>query len=166
MSKIYQHSILGVSLLFYISNGIAGGFQIHEQNASLGDVHAGYASDNTDASVSFYNPAALTDILEAKTTSSAVTVANKIYFKGDASAESFPTTENPPIYQAGKTDTKGLHLIPALHYAAPINSRMAFGLSIVSPYAAVVEWSKKAFTRYNVTENGIKRSGPNKISSP
>ncbi len=135
---------------------MAGGFQMHEQNASVGDVHAGYAVDNHDASVNFYNSAALTDILEAKTTSSAVTVANAVFFKGTTSLEANPSNVNPPVTASGETSAKGLHVIPSLHYATPINSHTAFGLSVVSPFAAELSWSEKAFTRYNSTTNGIK----------
>ncbi len=134
----------------------AGGFQMHEQNASVGDVHAGYAVDSHDASVSFYNSAALTEILESKTTTSAVTVANFMSFKGSTLLETSPAMPEPPIVASGTASTKGVHVIPAMHYATPINNKYAFGLSIASPFAAELAWSDKAFTRYNTTLNGIK----------
>lgn len=134
----------------------AGGFQLHEQNASVGDVHAGYAVDSHDASVSFYNSAGLTEILEAKTTTSAVTVANYVSFKGETSIETFPTNSYPAVTNSGEVSTKGIHVIPSLHYATPINNQYAFGLSIASPFAAELSWSNKDFTRYNTTTNGIK----------
>ncbi|MBP9722108.1 MAG: outer membrane protein transport protein [Gammaproteobacteria bacterium] len=145
-----------LSLLFCSYNlAHAGGFQMHEQNASVGDVHAGYAVDTYDASVNFYNSAALTEILNAKTTTSAVTVANFVSFKGSTAVEA-TTLSSPPIYGSGETSTKGLHVIPSMHYATPINDKYAFGISLASPFAAELEWSDKAFTRYNTTLNGIK----------
>ena len=156
-------SSLSVNTLILLNTSIpvvfAGGFQMHEQNGSVGDVHAGYAVDNHDASVSFYNSAALTDILEPQTTNSAVTVASKLSFKGSTSLEITEAASSgayPPVVGTGQTSTSGVNVIPSLHYAAPISNNYAFGLSIVAPFASELSWSEKAFTRYNATTNGIK----------
>ena len=157
-SSKYSFLTINTILLLNVTSttAYAGGFQMHEQNGSVGDVHAGYAVDNDDASVNFYNPAALTDILEAKTTTSAVTVANSVSFKGSTSLEANPKNTYAPVVASGRASTEGLHVIPSVHYATPINNQFAFGLSVVSPFAAELSWSKKAFTRYNSTTNGIK----------
>lgn len=143
-------------LLIQTNSSFAGAFQMHEQNASLGDVHAGYSVYTKDPSISFYNPAGLVDILTPKATNSAVTVASRMSFKGNTVLEMAYDNPNPPITFSGKTKTNGVHFIPALHYAMPINERFAFGLSIASPFAAELDWSDKGFTRFNSTHNAIK----------
>lgn len=144
-----------------LNNTYAGGYQMHEQNGSLGDVHAGYSVDSHDASTNFFNPAGLTEITHSETTSSAVTVASMVKFKGETKLQSNPGVVNPvtgqpdSIQSYGKASVNGVHLIPSIHYAAPINDKFAFGLSIASPFAAEIDWSDKKFTKYNSTLNGI-----------
>lgn len=145
--------------LININNIWAGGFQMHEQNASLGDVHAGHSVITNDASIGFYNPAGLIEILSPKATNSAVTVANNLSFRGKTVVSTNPSPDPanyPPLSSEGKVTTSGTHVIPALHFATPINNRFAFGLSVASPFAAELAWSQKAFTRFNTTQNGIK----------
>ena len=158
--KMNRHIIfVTLPLCSIINFSYAGGFQMHEQNASIGDVHANHSVNTKDASVNFYNPAGLTDILESTVTNSAVTVANKISFKGYSVVKTDPEPDPrfyPPISGSGKSSTDGLHVIPALHYATPINDKFAFGLSVASPFAAELDWPNKNFTRYNSTLNGIK----------
>lgn len=145
---------LSFPIFFSINSTMAGGFQLHEQNASLGDVHAGYSVDAKDASTNFYNAAGLTDILDSITTTSAVTAASNVSFKGQSTIKTVPEL-GQPIVGSGSASTNGFNLIPSLHYATPINDKLAFGLSIVSPFASEIDWSNKDFTRYNSTLNGI-----------
>lgn len=145
---------LSLPIFISINTAIAGGFQLHEQNGSLGDVHAGYSVDAKDASTNFYNAAGLTEILDSTTTTSAVTAASSVSFKGKSVIKTVPEF-GQPIIGSGNTSTSGLNVIPSLHYATPINNRLAFGLSIVSPFASEIDWSNKDFTRYNSTSNGI-----------
>lgn len=155
--KIKAIAILPVIINF--SHVYAGGFQMHEQNANLGDVHAAYAVNTSDASISFYNPAGLIEILSPKATNSAVTVSSNVSFKGRTSVTTNPAPDAslyPPVTGTGKVSTKGLNVIPALHFATPINDKFAFGLSIASPFAAELKWSADKFTRYNSTNNSIK----------
>lgn len=156
-SKCFKLFLVVISTNF-LNNLYAGGFQMHEQNASLGDVHAGYAVSAQDASVSFYNSALLTEITRSKATSSAVTAANMVRFKGTTSLETYPSmgVSDPARVDAGSATTRGVHVIPAMHYAIPINNKFAFGLSIASPFAAEISWPDQKFTKYNSTLNGIK----------
>ena len=157
--KNINQTILTLPLLLGINNIFAGGFQMHEQNAQLGDVHAGYSVNTDDASINFYNPAGLIDITEALTTTSAVTVANNISFTGNTRVNTYPEPSSPghlPFTANGSASTNGLHVIPGAHFAKPLSENLAFGFSIASPYAAELQWSDNSFTRYNTTLNGIK----------
>jgi long-chain fatty acid transport protein len=146
--------------LLSISNSFAGGFQMHEQNASLGDVHASNSVIANDASIGFYNPAGLIDIETPKVTVATVAVTNNMSFKGQTIVDTNPPSDNPiaypPVIGSGKVSTNGLHVIPSMHFATPINDRFAFGLSIASPFAAELGWSDNKFTRFNTTQNAIK----------
>lgn len=157
--NIHNKKLLTLPILICSTNLFAGGFQMHEQNAQLGDVHAGYSVATDDASVNFYNPAGLMDIKETLTTTSAVTVANNISFKGNIRVNTFPEPMSPghsPYTANGSAQTNGLHVIPGVHFAKPISDNMTFGFSVASPFAAELEWSDSSFTRYNTTLNGIK----------
>ncbi len=159
-SKLLKLCFLTTPLLFISNSASSGGFQIFEQNGSLGDVHAGYAVDAQNASIGFYNAAGLTHIENPQFVSSNIIVNNQVQFTGNTAIEVYTGLNtgkmNPPIHHSGETESRGTHIIPAIHYARPINSEWTYGFSITAPFAAELDWSEQDFTRYNTTHNGIK----------
>lgn len=150
---------LSFPIVLNFNSTFAGSYQMHEQNGSVGDVHSGYTVDTSDASINFYNPAGLTEILDSITTTAAVTAASNVSFTGRSRVNTYPEPDPRfygPITGSGKVSASGLNVIPSAHFARPINDKLAFGFSIASPFGAELEWDKKLFTRFNTTLNGIK----------
>ena len=123
----------------------AASFQILEQSpAHLGKAFAGTASDISDASSVFFNPAGISE-LDAST----ITVgANAIFTQAE-----FNDTDSNTGGAEGKTDETGY--VPNVYWVTPINERTTFGLGINAPYGLASDYDDDWIGRYLATHSEL-----------
>ncbi|MEO8401676.1 MAG: outer membrane protein transport protein [Gammaproteobacteria bacterium] len=128
----------------------AAGFQLWEQDgASIGNYHAGRAASAEDASTAYYNPAGLIKIHNQQIVAALDPIMTDIDFRGTVgvSTAGIGTIGPQPVVAQGGN----FALIPAFHYAAPINNRLVFGLSLVAPFGLKTSYGSSTFARYAAT---------------
>lgn len=145
--KLCAFSIAAVS-----AQANASGFQLWEQDAaSIGNFHAGYAAKAEDASTAFYNPAGLSRLDHKQVIFGATAIAPSFKYKGNVSLNVINNFELlPTVAQGGVFKT-----VPMFHYAAPINDRIGFGLSIVVPFGLATNYGQSTPMRYAATESSV-----------
>ena len=133
----------------------AASFQILEQSpAHLGKAFAGTASDISDASSVFFNPAGISDL-----DGSVITLgANAIFTKSE-----FNNTNSNTNGAAGETDETGY--VPNLYWVTPINERIAFGLGVNAPYGLASDYDDDWVGRYLATHSELEVVNVNAVLS-
>lgn len=131
----------------------ASGFALIEQSVSgLGNAFAGGAAATDDASVQFFNPAALTELSGTQ-----VSLAGHFIMPSaklvNASA-SVVTLGNIPV--TGTVDDAGVSaLVPNFYYARDLNSQLKFGLGINAPFGLATEYDKTWIGRYHAIKSEV-----------
>jgi long-chain fatty acid transport protein len=136
-------------------SAFAAAFQLWEQDgATVGNYHAGRAAEAADASTGYYNPAGLVRIHNQQLVLGLDPVLTDFQFNGtvDVSTIGLPDTDGP---QPASAQGGNFALIPDLSYSTPINDRLTFGLSIVSPFGLKTNYGASAPTRYVTTETSL-----------
>lgn len=120
-------------------------FQILEQSpAHLGNAFAGTASDISDASSVFFNPAAI-----GRLNGTALSIgANAIFTKAEFSNENSNTNGIE-----SKTDEIGY--VPNIYWATPLSERLTLGLGLNAPYGLASEYDKAWMGRYLATHSEL-----------
>ena len=114
------------------SVSFASGYKINEQSAAgMGTAHAGRAAMAEDASVVFYNPAAMTELDRAQFTGGFTYISADGEFEGqgtDIAGNPITGGDDTDPYSDGG-DYLGEAFIPFLYYVQPINEQLSFGLA-------------------------------------
>nr|WP_133131170.1 outer membrane protein transport protein [Legionella yabuuchiae] len=148
-----RRSYLSTAILAALASSAvnAGGFSLYTEGsgAAIGNYAAGIAAEVADASIGWYNPAGLVFLDKEQVVLSGVGVFPSTKLSGTST---FSTTGLPPYIQtfSGLEASKDA-LVPAFHYALPLNERAAFGLSVVSPFGLSTEYSTTSPVRYAAT---------------
>jgi len=150
-------ALAGLATLASLPAGVvhSGGFALIEHGASgLGNAYAGASATASDASTAWFNPAGLSE-LNGRTIAIAghvVTAQTDFTNRGTAQPGvlgggdiSGPDTSSP-----GTTA-----VLPNLYYAAPVNDRWNYGLSIGVPFGSSTEYERDWVGRYTTVESGI-----------
>lgn len=128
----------------------AAAFQLWEQDgASIGNYHAGRAAEAPDASTAYYNPAGLIRIHNQEVVFALDPVLTDFRFKGTLNDNTQNVGTVGPI--AGTAQGGHFNVLPSLNYAAPLNDRVVFGFSIVSPFGLETSYGNSSFVRYAAT---------------
>ena len=151
-------SLSALGLLGVHGVAFAAAFQLWEQDgASIGNYHAGRAATAEDASTAFYNPAGLVRIKNQQVVFGLVPVVTDIKFRGTvdllntADPGNILRSGNQPAVAQGGT----FNLIPDLHYAAPINDVLVFGLSMAAPFGLATDYGSSSVARYAATRTAL-----------
>jgi long-chain fatty acid transport protein len=116
---------------------MASGYKLNEQSAAgMGTAHAGRAAMAEDASVVFYNPAAMTELDRAQLTAGFTYIKGNGEFTGDATnaaGEKITGADDADPYSDGG-NYLGEAFIPFVYYVQPINDKFSVGLGIFSPF--------------------------------
>lgn len=154
--------VAGISFALFSFSGesFASGFQLFEQNAvNMGDFGAGGAAIAEDASTAYYNPAGLTRICHQQLVLSTDAVITDQKFSGTNIWTPNNNPLVPPTFafrEAGNNvQGGGTNFIPALHYAAPITDRFAFGFSIGAPFGLQTNYPQTSILRYSATNTKL-----------
>lgn len=122
----------------------ASGYKLNEQSAAgMGTAHAGRAAMAEDASVVFYNPAAMNE-LDAPVLTAGFTYINGVgEFTGNATDVSgaLPITgaDGDDAYSNGG-NYLGESFIPFFYYANPITEKFAVGLGVFVPFGTNTDY--------------------------
>jgi len=128
------------------SSALASAFQIWEQDgASVGNYHAGRAAIANDATTAYYNPAGILRIPNQQIVVSDVGILTDIRYRGTVGVSTnitgagiFPVGPPTNVTAQGGTFSQA----PDLHYVAPINNYVGFGLSIVAPFGLRTDYGR------------------------
>jgi long-chain fatty acid transport protein len=116
---------------------MASGYKLNEQSAAgMGTAHAGRAAMAEDASVVFYNPAAMTELDRAQITGGFTYIKGNGEFTGEAvnpgKGKITGANDSDPYTDGG--NYLGEAFIPFVYYVRPINEKLSFGLGIFAPF--------------------------------
>lgn len=133
----------------------AGAFSLYTESsaAAVGNYAAGIAAEAVDASTAWYNPAGLVLLKKPEVLFSGVGVLPSTQLSG---VSTFDTIGFDP-YRQSFQDLQGAEsaLVPALHYALPLENGRAFGLSIVAPFGLSTDWGNESPLRYAATRTEL-----------
>lgn len=143
-----------VSMLTAVSGHVlAAGFQLFEYNGvSAGNAGAGGAAIAEDASTGFINPAGLTNLNNQQLVLSSTFVMAKTNFEGTST---WRYNNTLPFQSSGASKGNDNAIIPAFHYAVPINPAIVFGFGVTVPFGLSTKYSPDAFTRYAATTSEL-----------
>lgn len=135
-------------------HAMAAAFQLWETDAAtIGNYHAGAASEAGDASTSFYNPAGLVLIKNQQAILGGNNFLTDFRFKGTLSDDQLTDLSTPQPVQA---QGGGYKFVPFGHYAAPINDSLVFGVSLVVPFGLQTNYGTDTILRYAATLTSVK----------
>lgn len=134
----------------------AGGFSLYtESNGyAVGNYAAGIAAEAADASTGWYNPAGLVLLHHQQAILAGVGVFPVSKLTGTATYTTLSGIPYPfNVYPQSFSGINGAEDagVPSFHYALPFSDRIAFGLSVVSPFGLSTEWSRTDPMRYQAT---------------
>lgn len=119
------------------SVAMASGYKLNEQSAAgMGTAHAGRAAMAEDASVVFYNPAAMTQLDRAQLTAGFTYINGYGEFTGNATnvgGLDITGADDADPYSDGG-NYLGESFIPFFYYARPINEKFSVGLGVFTPF--------------------------------
>ncbi|MEH6345854.1 MAG: outer membrane protein transport protein [Bermanella sp.] len=122
------------------SVGMASGYKINEQSAAgMGTAHAGRAAMATDASVVYYNPAAMTELDRAQFSGGFTYINADGEFEGSSVNGAQLPSEFEGYDNGG--DYLGEAFIPFFYYVQPINDQLSFGLGVFTPFGTNTDYS-------------------------
>ncbi len=130
----------------------AAGFALIEQSGSgLGNAYAGGAAAIDDASVQFFNPAALTEVAGTQVSMA----GHYIMPRGNISGAS--VTRSPGnISYTGTIDDAGVNgFVPNFYYARDLNASLKFGLGISVPFGLSTEYDESWIGRYHALKSAV-----------
>lgn len=149
----YRNLLLVLALGSYAGSALASGFALIEQSASgMGNAFAGGAAATDDASVQFYNPAALTEIkgTQASAAGHYIMPSAKL---SNASAR-VVTLGNAPY--TGSVDDAGVNgFVPNFYYTRDLNSQTKFGFALNVPFGLSTEYDAGWIGRYHAIKSAV-----------
>lgn len=141
------------SLFVYSSHAMAAAFQLWEQDAaSVGNFHAGYAAAAFDASTAFYNPAGINRFKEQQFVLAGDAIVTDFKYRGTVGVNTIENGMLMPVNAQGGN----FAMIGAMHYVAPYNDTIAFGLSVDAPFGLKVNYGKQTPLQYASTVTSVR----------
>ena len=160
--KISSKLFLIIFIIFNPIKTFAAGFAVDAHSAAgLANSHAGETTGAHDISDSYANPAVLSDITSPQLSISGSYIKVNIdddngsgkYIGGSAIASS-------------KNDNAGVDaMVPAFHFAAPINKTLTAGISITAPFALQTQYNQNWSGRYQAVNSKITTTNINPMLS-
>jgi len=127
------------------SLSMASGYKLNEQSAGgMGTAHAGRAAMAEDASVVFYNPAAMTELESAQLTAGFTYINGYGEFQGNATnaaGETITGADDSDPYNDGG-NFLGEAFIPFFYYTRPINEKLSVGLGVFTPFGTNTDYDE------------------------
>lgn len=150
---------LSLALCLNVLSGVAAasGFALIEQSASgLGNAFAAGAAATDDASVQFFNPAAMTELSGTQVSLAGHYIMPSAKLtNGKAEVMAIGGT---PVNRTvdGTVDDAGVNgLVPNFYYMRDLNTLTKFGLGINAPFGLATEYDKTWIGRYQAIKSEV-----------
>ncbi len=145
--------LLVFCLLDFPCAAYASGFALIEQSVSgLGNAFAAGAAATDDASVQYFNPAAMTELSGTR-----ISLAGHYIMpsaKLTNAQATVVTLGNIPV--TGTVDDAGVNgLVPNFYYVRDVNTQTKFGLGINAPFGLATEYDKTWIGRYHAIKSKV-----------
>ncbi len=149
----YKTLLLVLAVSSHAGSAMASGFALIEQSASgLGNAFAGGAAATDDASVQFYNPAALTEIKGTRASAAGHYIMPSAKMS-NASAR-VVTLGNIPY--TGSTGDGGVNgFVPNFYYTRDLDSQLKFGFAVNVPFGLSTEYDAGWIGRYHALKSAV-----------
>jgi len=151
LPAIYFYAISLTIITPHFANAAA--FADHEQGATgSGTALAGVAAASDDISLSYWNPALLTN------TNKTALYINGSYVSPDFNVSNINATDASTLYTSSNSgsDPGRSALLPSLYFATPISSKAILGISLNVPFAVSSQYDDDWAGRYYSTKNEVK----------
>lgn len=153
LPRVYGLSPIVLCLSCFSGAVAASGFALIEQSASgLGNAFAGGAAATDDASVQFFNPAAMTEL-----TGTQISLAGHYIMpsaKPTNASATVVTLGGAPV--TGTVDDAGENkLVPNFYYARDLSPLVKFGLGINAPFGLATEYEATWIGRYHAIRSEV-----------
>lgn len=137
---------IAVSALMALSGAASGAsFQLLEQSpAHLGKAFAGTASDITDASTVFFNPAGMSQLDGASATVGLNVVSTEATF-----------TDNGSSFSGGNGTTDEYGYIPNVYATLPLSDAFSIGFGVTAPFGLASRFDEEWVGRYSATDSEL-----------
>ena len=153
----------GFLLLYASSVTQAGGFSLYTEGSvsAVQNFAAGVAAEGRDASVGWYNPAALVLLKKAELVGGGVGVLPVARLTGTSSLYQIDPIDNETLYGPYQETFENLNgareaIVPNIHFALPANGRVVYGVSVVSPMGLATNWPGTSAVRYAATYSNLR----------
>lgn len=148
-----------LAMLLLSTPSFAGAFSLYtEASASaVGNYAAGVAAEGRDASIGWYNPAALVLLHQTEVVGGVVGVSPTANLSGQASfyqnggAGFLQYRENFQNLNGGREA-----IVPNFHLAIPVGERVTYGFSAVAPMGLATNWPQDSALRYAGTLSALR----------
>ncbi len=156
--NLFHHRFARLSLVLCLIGlpgaATASGFALIEQSASgLGNAFAAGAAATDDASVQFFNPAAMTELSGTQ-----ISLAGHYIMPGAKLTNEQATAVtigNSAI--TGTVDDAGVNgFVPNFYYVRDLNTQTKFGLGINAPFGLATEYDKAWIGRYHAIRSEVR----------
>ena len=140
----------------------AAGFAVDAHSASgLANSHAGETAGVHDISDSYANPAVLSDINSPQISLSASYI--KVNIDDDNGGGKYSGGSS---ISSSKNNNGGVDaIVPAFHFAAPINKQLTAGISLTAPFALETSYDPNWVGRYQALDSKITTTNINPMLS-
>lgn len=139
----------------------AGAFSLYTEGSAsaVGNFAAGIAAEGRDASVGWYNPAALVLLRHSEILGGLVGVNPEAHLSGTAFfIQRDPQGDWLPPYSQSFSNLSGAReaIVPNLHVALPVGDRVTYGFSVVAPMGMSSSWPEDSALRYAGTLSSLR----------
>jgi long-chain fatty acid transport protein len=130
--------------------------QVLEQNASgLGNAYSGQAAAAENASVIYYNPAAMTQLPGTRFSASAVVIRPSLKFS-DSGASVAPDGAAAPTGGSNGGDAGGWNYVPSVYYSKQLSPKLWAGVGLSVPFGLKTQYDPEFIGRYQSQKTDIK----------
>jgi long-chain fatty acid transport protein len=138
----------------------AGAFSLYTEGSAsaVGNFAAGIAAEGRDASVGWYNPAALVLLKRPELlaglvgVSPSATLSGQAYFYQQSQGVSLPPYIQNFSHLSGAREA----IVPNIHIALPAGDKVTYGLSVVAPMGMSTSWPEDSALRYAGTLSSLR----------
>lgn len=149
MTQKYLGTLVALAALSAPSLALASSFQLLEQSpAQMGKAFAGTASDITDASTVYFNPAGMSRLEGNHLTLGGNAVFTEADFGNDGSSYTF-NGNTVPVDGRGNTEETGF--IPNAYWVMPLSEQFTLGLGAGGPFGLSSDFGTTWPGRYSAT---------------
>jgi long-chain fatty acid transport protein len=156
------------SCITFISLSIqaqAGSFSLYTEGSvsAVQNFAAGIAAEGRDASVGWYNPAALVLLKKMEFVGGGIGVIPVARLSGTSRLYQYdPNDETDPILYGPYTES--FHnldggreaIVPNFHFAMPFGDKIVYGASLVAPFGLSSNWPESSAVRYAGTYSNLR----------